>query len=475
MAEADKTGFIDRTLSQLRNAWKDIAGRGGEVRPDLPDDDAERLRAKMLECLEGRGGEVSARARAADLGRAYLTLNPTGRARFLKLMAAGFAVERDAVDAAMAAVAEAGGDAAARETAEAALRHALVPPRRILLTQFNALPEGIKFLVDLRADLRQITRDDPALAGLDDDLKELLASWFDIGFLNLERITWDAPATLLEKLIAYEAVHEIRSWDDLKNRLDSDRRCFAFFHPRMPNEPLIFVEVALVKGMAGDIQDLLDERAAKCEPDDADTAIFYSISNAQLGLAGISFGNFLIKRVVDDLAAELKGLKTFATLSPIPGFMAWLEGLLDGDAEDLVSAAEAKALMARSGADSGSSALRGLLKDDWRDNAETADLLRKPLSRLCARYLLSEKRGGRPLDAVARFHLSNGARIERINWLADTSRRGLRQSAGMMVNYLYKLDEIESNHEAFSGEGRVSAATAVRALLRGQPRASAAE
>ncbi len=215
MAEDGKSGFIDRTLSQLRNAWKDIAGRSGEVRPDLPDDDAERLRARMLECLEGRGGEVSARARAADLGRAYLTINPTGRARFLKLMAAGFAVDPDAVDAAMAAVAKAGGDAVARETAEAALRRALVPPRRVLLTQFNALPEGVKFLVDLRADLRQIARDDPALAGLDGDLKELLTSWFDIGFLNLERITWDAPATLLEKLIAYEAVHEIRSWDDL--------------------------------------------------------------------------------------------------------------------------------------------------------------------------------------------------------------------------------------------------------------------
>ena len=475
MADDDKSGFIDRTLSQLRNAWKDIAGRSGEVRPELPDDDAERVRGTMLECLEGRGGEVSARAGAADLGRAYLTLNPTGRARFLKLMATEFAVDRHAVDAAMAAVGEAGDDTGARAQAEAELRHVLVPPRRRLLTQFNGLPEGIKFLVDLRADLRQIVRDDPALAGLDGDLKELLASWFDIGFLNLERITWDAPATLLEKLIAYEAVHEIRSWDDLKNRLDSDRRCFAFFHPRMPGEPLIFVEVALVEGMAGNIQDLLDERAPKCDPDDADTAIFYSISNAQLGLAGISFGNFLIKRVVDDLAAELKGLRSFATLSPIPGFRLWLDGLIDAGAEDLVSLAEAKALMAQTGSDSGSAALRRLLKEDWQDDAEAADLLRKPLSRLCARYLLNETRGGRALDAVARFHLSNGARIERIAWLADTSRRGLGLSAGMMINYLYKLDEIEANHEAFSDEGRVSASNAVRALLRGQPQASAAE
>jgi malonyl-CoA decarboxylase len=463
MADSPTNGFLDRTLSQLRNAWNDIAGRGDAVRPDLPEDDLARIRAMMVECLAGMGGVFAPRAGAADLGRAYLTLNSTGRGRFLTLLATAFDVDREAVDGAIAGVVEA--DDEGRQKAEAQLRAVLVATRRELLSQFNALPDGTKFLVDMRADLRRIVRDDPALPGLDGDLKSLLASWFDIGFLNLEHITWEAPAALLEKLIAYEAVHEIRSWDDLKNRLDSDRRCFGFFHPRMPNEPLIFVEVALVSGMAGDSQNVLDERAPECAPEEADTAIFYSISNAQSGLAGISFGNFLIKRVVNDLAAELPGLKTFATLSPIPGFRLWLDGLIYAAADDLVTAAEAKAMMALTGTDGGTAALRAMLQTDWETDEVASGRLQKPLTRLCARFLLVEKRSGRPLDAVARFHLSNGARIERINWLADTSRRGIQQSSGMMINYLYKLDEIEANHEAFTGDGQVMAASAVRALL----------
>ncbi len=471
--ETRESGLIDRTLSHLRRAWHDVAASArvavsGAVRPDLPDEDARRLRRKMLECLEGRGGEVSARARAADLGRTYLTLNSAGRARFLGLMAEGFATDRDAVDTAIAEV-EAAEDAAARQRAEASLRRALVPSRQKLLTQFNALSEGVKFLVDLRAELMAFARDDPLLGALDADLRELLVSWFDVGFLDLHRITWDAPAALLEKLIAYEAVHEIRSWSDLKNRLDSDRRCFAFFHPRMPSEPLIFVEVALVTGMATHIQVLLDESAPRCEPGDADTAIFYSISNAQAGLAGINFGSFLIKRVVDDLAHEFPGLKTFATLSPIRGFGAWLETRLAAG-EELFTRAEDKALAAHApdGGDRGSP-LAALLAGDWHADAAVAEALKSPLERLCARYLLQEKRDGRPLDPVARFHLRNGASIGRINWLADTSPKGLRQSLGMMINYIYKLDAIEDNHEAYTGEGRVVAAAAVRALVRGQP------
>ena len=463
MAEGDKKGFLDRTLAQIRNAWKDIAGHGKFVRPDLPDEDIDRLREAMAECLESRGGEVSARARAADLGRAYLTLDATGRARFLSLMAHDFATDGAIVDAAIAAVVDTD-DPEARMRAESALSRALVSPRKKLLMQFNGLPEGIKFLVDLRGDLIQIRHTDPVLQGLDADLKDLLRSWFDIGFLKLERITWDAPATLLEKLMAYEAVHEIQSWDDLKNRLDSDRRCFAFFHPHMPNEPLIFVEVALVAGMADNIQALLDEQAPPDDPAAVDTAIFYSISNAQLGLSGISFGGFLIKRVVDSLASEGKTLKHFATLSPIPGFRAWLDELLDSDDETLLTAAEAKLLTKHSFTANGNDALRSLLKIAWHEDAETAALLKRPLCRLCARYLLDAKRAGERVDSVARFHLGNGASIERINWLADISQRGLRESAGMMVNYRYKLDMIEANHEAFTGEGRIMASKAVHVM-----------
>jgi malonyl-CoA decarboxylase len=282
----------------------------------------------------------------------------------------------------------------------------------------------------------------------------LFTSWFDIGLLTLERIDWGSPAALLEKLIAYEAVHEIQSWTDLKNRLDSDRRCYAFFHPRMPGEPLIFVEVALVAGMADNIQKLLDERAPHVDPATADAAIFYSISNTQTGLRGISFGNFLIKRVVDSLSHELPNLKSFATLSPIPGFRAWLDRqLADGESALLTPAKK--------------SDLQAVLADPaWAQEEAIAGALAPTMRRLCAYYLLQEKSNGQPLDPVARFHLANGARVERLNWLADSSPKGLQESAGLMVNYLYRLVDIETNHEAYVAEGRIAAAPAVKSLLK---------
>jgi len=469
--DAKPSGLIDWTFLQIRNAWREIAEKArilsnDAVRPDLPEADAERIRKRMADCLEGRGGEVSARARAADLGRTYLTLDEEGRARFLRLLAHAFAPDREAVDAAVAALAEAA-DHGDRTRAEARLRRALIAPRVYLLRQFSSLPNGVKFLVDLRADLLRLGKDDPELAALEAELKELLAAWFDVGLLELVRIDWNAPAALLEKLIAYEAVHEIRSWRDLKNRLRKDRRCFAFIHPKMPDEPLIFVEVALLDRLADSIQALLDESAPPQNPTEADTAIFYSISNAQVGLSGISFGGFLIKRVVDELTREFKGLKTFATLSPIPGFRAWLDARLAAGGEGLLTGAEARRLAGLAGVDDGPAALRALLDGPWREDADKAEALRRPLMRLCAGYLLVEKRDGRPLDPVARFHLRNGASVGRINWLADVSEKGLRQSAGMMVNYLYRLDEIEANHEAYTGEGRIAAAAPVNALLRG--------
>src|SRR5229473_2131821 len=374
-------GVLDRTMANLRSAWREIAdsARGvlsGAPRPDLPEDDIAPLRQQMLSCLDGRGGEVTARARAAELGRSYLALNAAGRERFLRLLAGEFDTDRDLVDSHCVALAAAA-DPAARAAAEHALRAALTPPRVILLRQFNALPEGVKFLVDRRAELLALANGDPAhhpaLRSLADDLKDLLANWFDIGFLELRRISWDSPAALLEKLMAYEAVHEIRGWTDLKNRLEADRRCFAFFHPRMPDEPLIFVEVALVTGIAGNIHALLDEAAPIGNPQAADSAIFYSISNCQQGLVGISLGDFLIKRVVDALANELPRLKAFATLSPLPGFRAWL-------------AAEVKAVQslgadfaADGGADS--ALLRLLDRPDWHQDARTAATLREPLLR----------------------------------------------------------------------------------------------
>ncbi len=492
---AQPPGLLDRTLDTLRARWREIAASargvvGAAPRASLPKEDADRLKEQIEACLEGRGGEVSARARAAQLGRTYLALDGQGRRNFLMMLARDFDVDRAAVDQAMATFLAAG-DPVSRGHAERALRRALEPPRLRLLTQFNALPEGVKFLVDLRAELMEMARGEPLLQALEDDLKSLLRNWFDVGFLEMHRITWDSPASLLEKLIKYEAVHEISGWQDLKDRLDSDRRCFAFFHPRMPNEPLIFVEVALVQGMSDNVQALLDPSAPVCDPKSADSAIFYSISNAQVGLAGISFGNFLIKRVVDGLTGEFPNIKNFATLSPIPGFRRWLDRELAERGDSLLSPPEAQRIAeamaahpdARESDGDGEAEDRSVLAaalmlPGWPAQEELQKQLRGPLIRLCARYLMSvrgsdrrsERTGTAPvraLDPVAHFHLSNGARMERLNWLGDRSPKGLRQSCGMMINYRYKLGEIDANHEAYTGEGKVNASSSIRALGKG--------
>ncbi len=319
MSDIATSGLLDRAIRRITDAWRDMASAVA------PAED-ESIAAQMRDCLAARGGEVSARNRAAKLAEAYLAADEAGRLAFLHEMAT-FNSDPVAIAQAAARLQEAE-DPAARSAATAALRRVLEPPRVRLLTQFTTIPDGIKFLVDLRTALLGLREADMGLAALESDLRALLAAWFDVGFLDLQRIDWDSPAALLEKLVGYEAVHEIRGWRDLKNRLDSDRRCYAFFHPRMPAEPLIFVEVALVQGLAGSVQALLDQKAPVLDPRDADTAIFYSISNCQRGLAGISFGNFLIKRVVEVLGAEFRNLRTFATLSPIPGFRRWLEAAL---------------------------------------------------------------------------------------------------------------------------------------------------
>ena len=455
-------------IQRLRGAWRDITGSiSGGVKADLSTpSDLDHLREQMRSCLEARGGEVSARGRAATLGRTFLELDRKGRERFLKVLAEDFDVDDEAVEQQLAAVREA--EPHERNTAYASLRRALEPGRTRLLTQFNGLPEGVKFLVDLRADLGRLTRKSTAFRALDGDLRQLLTSWFDIGFLELQRIKWDSPASLLEKLIAYEAVHEIQSWDDLKNRLDSDRRCFAFFHPRMPDEPLIFVEVALVNGLAGNVQELLDEDAPVIDPNEADTAIFYSISNAQRGLAGISFGGFLIKRVVDVLQSEFHGLKTFSTLSPIPGFRGWLDDALAAD-ENLITESDTTALREAAGltAESGNPLQVILAASNWVEDDGISNAVQPVLMRLCTRYILKEKgRSGRAKDPVAHFHLTNGAQVERLCWMGNTSEAGMSRSYGLMVNYLYKLDKIEENHEAYTGERKIKASTNVNRLLK---------
>lgn len=459
-----------KTVVSVLRAWREVEGTarsviGAEIRPSVPKEDVDQLRQQMQECLDSKGGEVTARAHTAELGRIYLHLNESGRARFLRLLATEFDVKQGAVDKAIKAygAAESEND---RLKAEIALKTALVAPRSTILRQFTALPDGFKFLVDMRADLLPLLGNDAKLKGLEHDLKSILSSWFDIGLLDLAEITWNSPAALLEKLMEYEAVHQIRSWDDLKNRLDADRRVYAFFHNKMPLEPLIFVQVAFVHGLASNIQQLLDTETPVLDIGKADTAIFYSISNAQKGLTGISFGNFLIKRVVNEISRDLKQIKNYATLSPLPGFRAWLDPLLAKGDASLLQAAESKEIIRLGeGEKNAAKALHALLASDWHKDKHTLEVLKPILIRLCAHYLTEEKKGGKPLDPVAGFHLFNGARLERINWMGDTSPKGLKQSAGLMVNYYYKLSDIDENHEEFVSEGKIVASRAVKGLL----------
>ncbi|MCM8613852.1 malonyl-CoA decarboxylase [Accumulibacter sp.] len=457
-------GIVVRGLRRVRT----LLAEGGAAR-SLAGKQLVQVRALLHECASGIGGEISARQRAARLAGAYQHLDDEGRATFLRLVATEFGPDPQRV-----AEAHAGYQAAVGSdqqwAAESALRNAMRSTRLRILTQFNALPQGVKFLVDLRADLLRYAPQDPALRSLDRELESRLGAWFDVGFLELQRITWNSPAALLEKLIEYEAVHEIRSWSDLKNRLDSDRRCYAFFHPRMPMEPLIFVEVALVDRLADNVQALLDEHAPVFDAQRATTAIFYSISNTQAGLRGVSFGNFLLKRVVDDLKRDYPRLVSFATLSPLPTFRRWAEKNPEAWAKAF-SAADLERIGRHLPADAlppaGASDLQSLLADSrWCQDPRLTRALQHGLLRLAARYLLATAKGGRPYDPVARFHLGNGARIERLNYLADTSPRGHKQSYGLMVNYLYDPDTIEANVEAFSRSGEIAAAAAIRRSAR---------
>lgn len=453
--------ILDKTIRRLVPLWRDAQGGRRildklSLNPELEADDARTLLKWMDACLAETGGEVAARARAATLGRSFLALNNAGRIRFLTLLTEHYAVDNAEVDKAIANWSHCAPEQ--RVQAGQALRDALEPPRMKLLTQFNELPEGIKFLVDMRAELLSLRHEHPNLAPLEADLKRLLKAWFDIGLLQLEQISWESSAELLEKLIAYEAVHAIQSWSDLKNRLGSDRRCFAFFHPNMPKEPLIFVEVALVNGLAGSVQQLLDEATPPLDINAADTAIFYSISNAQQGLAGISFGNFLIKRVVKQLKQELPQLQHFSTLSPIPGFCRWLANTNEMQ------------LRALPGGEIWLKRPRPTDQETQAHPEASQGLqqgLQQALERLALHYLCQQKRNDiYARDPVAHFHLSNGAQIARLNWMADSSGKGLNQSAGMMVNYLYELPKIESRSQQYSATGDIALAAGLKKQLK---------
>ncbi len=401
--------------------------------------------------------EVEGGKRARGVAQWYSKATPEQRQDCWLLMSEQFAPDASKVKAAREQY-EAAVGSPDEGAAEIRLRKALVSPRTRLLQRFAVFPEGMRFLVDLRQELMPALKSNKRLLALEAELENLFTTWFDVAFLELRRISWDSPASLVEKLIKYEAVHDIKSWGDVKNRLDSDRRCYGFFHPRLPDEPLIFVEVAFMDEIASSITPLLDESAEAVDLSRATTAIFYSISNTQPGLKGVSFGDSLIKRVVETLRADFPKLKTFATLSPIPGFRAWLSKnagrMLEATPEKM------RAQLGRA-VDFEPPAAEHVL--DALEQAPTLperSVLRQWLLACAAHYLAKELSEGRPADPVGRFHLGNGARVEQINWAADLSPKGIRQSFGLMVNYLYDLRKLD-RHRQLLAQGRIPVSDAV--------------
>jgi malonyl-CoA decarboxylase len=450
--------FFGDLLQTISERGRDLIGIG---RGDLGSRANAADLVKLCEDLISRRGEASGVALARLILDRYASFGQTERHAFLRAIARDFDADHAAVDEAIAAY------RADPSRARLGTLHEAAEPRSQELIRRLNLARGATLslvrmredLFDLRQTLRSGETSDPALLdavdSLDSDFEHLFASWFNRGFLVLRHIDWTTPAHILEKIIRYEAVHAIADWDDLRARIEPpDRRCFAFFHPALADEPLIFVEVALTGEIAPAIAPILSRERKPLQPQAATTAIFYSISNCQKGLAGVTFGNFLIKQVVEDLTREVPTLKTFVTLSPVPGFAAWLarerradspQGLLPEDVETL----------------------RALDDPDWHADKAKAEAVRKALIPAAAAYFLRAKNArGRPLDPVARFHLGNGARLERINFLGDTSKKGLSQAHGLMVNYLYDLAAIERNHETYANLGTVVASPAVSRELR---------
>ncbi len=439
-------------VSFLQELLSSVAEQGRSLLPKslFRADGSEDIQELAVALLSGRG-EASGVAMARELLDCYLRLDESGRLRFFRFLATDMKPDPEAVaDAARAQLQE------PSDATIAKLQKVLESPRVEFFRRLHLAPGATPEIVAMRRDLLRVLPGESSLAPVDADLRRLFSVWFNRGFLVLRRIDWNTPASILDKIIRYEAVHEIQGWDDLRRRLDPvDRRCFAFFHPSLVDEPLVFVEVALMRDMPDAIGQVLEEPHAEVMDKPPTTAVFYSISNCQEGLKGITFGNFLLKQVVEELARETPTLKNFVTLSPVPQFAAWLDKA--ANKENHPVADEARALT------------EALRRSGWPHDADEVEhaAIETAMMALAAHYfLLAKGFDGRPVDPVARFHLGNGARLERINFLADTSVKSLREAAGLMVNYYYDPKDIERNHEAYANEGTVAASRAVRALLK---------
>jgi malonyl-CoA decarboxylase len=444
------TTFFGELLATIGERGRALLDLARDRRP--PADRSETVADLCEELLSGRG-EASGVALAEEILAKYGQLTTGPRIAFFEALATRFGHDRARLEAAIAAW-----QANPSDTTAAEVYKASEPRRQELLRRLNLAPGGTAGLVRMREQLIDVLDRREDLKAVDADFVHLFTTWFNRGFLVLRRIDWSTPAMILEKIIRYEAVHRIRSWDDLRRRIDpADRRCYAFFHPALVDEPLIFVEVALTREIPDAVAPILSVQRDPLGSDQVRTAVFYSISNCQRGLAGVSFGHFLIKQVVQEISRENPRLETYVTLSPVTDFARWLDR-------------ERKAEHSAAVTEEDRATLAGLDRPGWWQLAEVREPMQEALVRAAAWYFLrARNRRGLPLDAVARFHLGNGARLERINWLGDTSDRGIGQSYGLMVNYLYDLEDIEKNHEAYAETRTVVASSAVRRLVRKAP------
>ena len=430
-SESGLTG-LSGLLHSVISAGRDILARRRQNALEAPSSD---LLAKSKQLIHHRG-EASGLALACEVVADYQTLDRANRRLFFEALAGDFSADSDSVVSAAECY-----KLDPSEANLAVLSRAAEAPRIKLFRRMNMAPEATPVLVKMRGAMIQELSDIPQLKAVETDLKHQFISWFNRGFLELRVIDWNTPASILERIIHYESVHAIQGWDDLRARLSGNRMCFAFFHPAMPDDPLVFVEVALTEGIPDAIGPLINKTQESDEVGAPDTVVFYSISNCHPGLAGVSFGNFLIKQVVEEVGKRYSKMKRYVTLSPIPGFCRWLATQESGiDLDEMRSMAKT-------------------------DTAKTADARRDELLVSCAHYLVKERRNHLALDPVARFHLGNGASLHAIHWAADISDKGLEQSAGLMVNYLYDLRSIEENHDSYFDQGEIATSREVARLL----------
>jgi malonyl-CoA decarboxylase len=444
MGRAVNSSFFGDMLQTIADR-----GRAFIQRREPSHERAKGLVELCEDLLSGRG-EASGVALARDILARYATLTIGPRIAFFEALESTFGHDRARIDAAIAAWRQSPSEESAAE-----LHRASEPKRLELFRRLNLAPGGTAALVRMREQLMDAMERREDLAAIDKDFIHLFSSWFNRGFLVLRRIDWSTPAVILQKIIHYEAVHEIQDWDDLRRRIDlPDRRCYAFFHPALVDDPLIFVEVALTREIPGAIAPILADKRDEVDPERATTAVFYSITNCQRGLMGVSFGSFLIKQVVEEVSREVPRVAKFVTLSPAPNFGAWLRR-------------ERKLPVSMAFDEDDRTAFALLDKPGWWSVPETAEKVREPLLRAAAWYYVRGRNGrDLPIDAVARFHLGNGARLEQLDWLGDTSERALQNSYGLMVNYLYDLEYIERNHETYAQQHSVVAAKSVTRLVR---------